>query len=487
MNPKFPSIAHAMLSRIAHAVRAVITRRTFPGTTAHSTVAPIRKRIVIGVGAVGVFLTAAAIGVAPLSPADVLPPTTRVSQALLLPDLADQVQREEAAAPADFIREERVQRGDSVASLLNRLGVDDPEVEKFLRASPEAKGFYQLVPGRTIQASTDVLGQVRWLRYLHTPGADVDGKVVSKMLQVERTAAGLAAREIQFDTDRQVQMAHGEILSSLFGATDAADIPDSVATQIAEILSGEIDFHRDLRRGDHFNVVYETYTHQGNYVRAGKVLALEFVNKGESHEAIWFDQQAGTSSDNTNGGYYTFAGKSLRKAFLRSPMEFTRVTSGFSRRFHPILKTWREHKGVDYGAPTGTPIRSTADGVVDFIGTQNGYGNVVVLRHNGQYSTLYGHMSAFAPGLKKGMRVQQGEFIGKVGSTGWATGPHLHYEFKIAGNAVDPLTVALPGAPDLNAKTLALFRTYTSPLHHQMELLAKLNGPAGPGLPVATN
>jgi murein DD-endopeptidase MepM/ murein hydrolase activator NlpD len=469
-----------MLSRIAHAVRTAITRITSPGTTAQPTVAPIKKRILIGVGAVGVFATAAAIGVAPLSPDEALPPTTRVTQALLLPDLAGQVLRDEAAAPADFIREERVQRGDSIASLLNRLGVDDPEVEKFLRTSPDAKGFYQLVPGRTIQASTDVLGQVRWLRYLHTPGADADGKVVSKMLQVERTAAGLTARDVQFDTDRQVRMAHGEILSSLFGATDAADIPDSVATQIAEILSGEIDFHRDLRRGDHFNVVYETYTHQGNYVRAGKVLALEFVNKGESHEAIWFDQQPGAA-----GGYYTFAGKSLRKAFLRSPMEFTRVTSGFSRRFHPILKTWREHKGVDYGAPTGTPIRSTADGVVDFIGTQNGYGNVVVLRHSGQYSTLYGHMSAFAPGLKKGQRVQQGDFIGKVGSTGWATGPHLHYEFKIAGNAVDPLTVALPGAPDLSAKSLALFRSYTEPLHHQIELLAKLNGPTGPGLPVA--
>ena len=482
MNPKFSGIASAMLSRIAKAVRQVIASITLQPSFARATESPLKKRILVTVGAIGVFATAAAIGVAPLAPDAALLPTTRITQALLLPDLAEQVSVQETVASADFIREERVQRGDSIATLLNRLGVDDPEAEKFLRTSPTAKGFYQLYPGRTIQAATDALGQIRWLRYIHTPGADVDGKVVSKMLQIERTASGLEVKEVQFDTERQVSMAHGQIVSSLFGATDAADIPDSVATQIAEIMSGEIDFHRDLRRGDYFNVVYETYTHQGNYVRAGKVIALEFVNKDESHEAIWFDQESGTS-----GGYYTFEGKSLRKAFLRAPMEFTRVTSGFSRRFHPILKTWRAHQGVDYGAPTGTAIRSTADGVVDFVGVQNGYGNVVVLRHSGQYSTLYAHMSAFAPGLRKGDRVAQGQFIGNVGSTGWATGPHLHYEFRIAGQAVDPLTVALPGAPDLSPKGIALFRSYAEPLHHQMALLAKLNGPAAAtGTPVAS-
>ncbi len=479
MNRKFSGIAGAMLKRIAAAVHQVLSRITSHPATYTLTSSPLKRRIVIGVGAAGLFVTAGAIGVAPLAPDAALLPTSRIVESLELPDLAEQVTQQEAEAP-DFIREERVQRGDSVASLLNRLGVDDPEFEAFVRKSPDARSLYQLYPGRIVQASTNAQGEVRWLRYVHTPGAEVNGKVVSRLLQIERTAEGISAKEVQLDTERQTRVAHGQIHSSLFGATDAANIPDSVATQIAEILSGEIDFHRDLRRGDYFNVVYEVYTHQGNYVQAGRVLALEFVNKGTAHQAVWFDQQPGTE-----GGYYTFEGKSLRKAFLRSPMEFTRVTSGFSRRLHPIFKTWREHKGVDYGAPHGTPIRSTADGTIEFIGRQNGYGNVVIIRHHGQYSTLYAHMSSFAPGLTKGSRVSQGQFIGRVGSTGWATGPHLHYEFRIAGKPVDPLTVALPPTPDLNARGLALFKKHTEPLRHQMELLARLANDDAPSDDVA--
>ncbi|GAA4329707.1 peptidoglycan DD-metalloendopeptidase family protein [Pigmentiphaga soli] len=482
MNFKFSGIAHAVLTRIAAAVRRVVDRGA--ASPSRNEVSPVTRRVVIAAGAVGVFATAAAIGVAPLSPETELPPATRVVQSLALPDLAERAATAEAA-PAEFIREEQVQRGDSVATLLNRLDVDDPGLERFLRTSPSARSLYQLIPGRTVQAATDALGQVRWLRYIHTPGTDDNGKVVSRLLQVERSGDGFQASDLQLDTERETRAVHGEIYNSLFGATDAAGIPDTVATQIAEILSGEVDFHRDLRRGDHFDVVYEIYTHQGNYVRAGRVLALEFVNDGTAHRAVWFDGQPGTP-----GGYYGFDGKSLRKAFLRSPVEFTRVTSGFSIRYHPILKKWRKHEGVDYGAPKGTPIRSTADGVVDFVGVQNGYGNVVVIRHSGPYSTLYAHMSAFAPGLKKGDRVAQNQFIGRVGSTGWATGPHLHYEFRIAGKAVDPLTVALPQAVDLNAAGLALFRSATGPLRHQMDLLARLNEsapPAAEALPVAAN
>ncbi|VCU69424.1 Murein DD-endopeptidase MepM [Pigmentiphaga humi] len=476
MNRKFSSIAGAVLKRISAAMQQVFSGITSHPATLTITSSPLKRRIVIGTGAAGLFVTAAAIGVAPLAPDAALLPTTRIVQSLELPDLAEQAVQQEAATP-DFIREERVQRGDSVATLLNRLGVDDPELERFLRTSADARSFYQLYPGRVVQAATSAEGEIRWLRYIHTPGSETDGKVVSRMLQVERSAQGLAAREVQLDTERETRVAHGEITSSLFGATDAAGVPDSVATQIAEILSGDVDFHRDLRRGDHFNVVYEAYTHQGNYVRAGKVIALEFVHKGKPYQAVWFDQQPGVS-----GGYYTFDGKSLRKAFLRSPMEFTRVTSGFSMRLHPIHKTWRAHTGVDYGAPKGTPIRTTADGTIDFIGQQNGYGNVVVVRHHGQYSTLYAHMSAFAPGLTKGAHVSQGQMIGRVGSTGWATGPHLHYEFRIAGKPVDPLAVALPQAPELNARSLALFRQQTEPLQHQMALLAQLKDfsmPAG--------
>ena len=211
----------------------------------------------------------------------------------------------------------------------------------------------------------------------------------------------------------------------MFAATDDAGLPDSVATQLAEIFGGEIDFHRDLRRGDHLSVIYETIYHDGRPLRGGRVLCAEFVNDGHTYRAVYFQAADG------KGAYYSPEGKSLKKAFLRSPLEFSRITSGFSMRLHPILKEWRAHKGVDYAAPTGTRVKATADGAVDFVGVQRGYGNVVILRHQGKYTTYYGHLKGFASGVRKAMRVAQGDTIGYVGMSGMATGPHLHYEFRI--------------------------------------------------------
>jgi murein DD-endopeptidase MepM/ murein hydrolase activator NlpD len=175
-----------------------------------------------------------------------------------------------------------------------------------------------------------------------------------------------------------------------------------------------------------------------------------------------------------SGAYYTPDGKSLKKAFLRSPLEFSRVTSGFSMRLHPILGTWRAHKGVDYGAPIGTKVRATADGEVEFVGQQNGYGNFIVLRHQDRYTTAYGHLNGFAAGLHKGMRVEQGQVIGYVGHTGWATGPHLHYEFRIAGIHQDPLSIALPVSIPLTAQQLTTFRSSTASMLTQLESLRSI-------------
>jgi murein DD-endopeptidase MepM/ murein hydrolase activator NlpD len=228
------------------------------------------------------------------------------------------------------------------------------------------------------------------------------------------------------------------IRSSLFAATDEAHIPDAVAVQMAEVFSTDVDFHRELRRGDTFSVVYEALTADGEPITwassGGRVLAAEFVNKGRPYTAVWFKDELG------KGGYYDLNGQSKRRSFLASPMEFSRVTSGFAMRMHPILNQWRAHKGVDYGAPSGTPVRAVGDGVVEFAGWQNGYGNVVEIRHSNDRATVYAHLSRID--VRRGQRVDQGAHVGAVGATGWATGPHLHFEFKVAGVQHNPVAIA---------------------------------------------
>jgi murein DD-endopeptidase MepM/ murein hydrolase activator NlpD len=255
----------------------------------------------------------------------------------------------------------------------------------------------------------------------------------------------------------------GEIRNSLFGATDAAGIPDAIAIQLAEIFSTDIDFYRDLRKGDRFSLVYEVLSQRGQPVRTGRILAAEFTNDQKAYSAYWFQAEDG------KGGYYSADGKNLRKAFLRSPLEFSRVTSGFSSgRLHPVLNIMRAHKGIDYGAPTGTRVRSVSDGTVDFAGRQGGFGNLVVIKHQGAYSTAYGHLNGFAAGIRKGTRVNQGDTIGYVGQTGLATGPHLHYEFRVNAQQVNPLAVNLPSAVPLAAAQIGQFKSLTAPLRTEL-------------------
>ncbi len=236
----------------------------------------------------------------------------------------------------------------------------------------------------------------------------------------------------------EARLASGTIRSSLFAATDEAGIPDAVAVQVAEMFATDIDFHRELRKGDTFSVVYEALTADGEPVTwgpsTGRVLSAEFVNAGKAYQAMWFADASG------KGAYFDFDGQSKRRVFLSSPMSFSRVTSGFAMRFHPLLRTWRRHLGVDYGAPSGTPVRTIGDGTVEFAGWQNGYGNVVEVHHGNQRSTLYAHLSRIL--VRKGQKLDQAQTIGLVGATGWATGPHLHFEFRVNGEHQDPLRVA---------------------------------------------
>lgn len=409
------------------------------------------------VAVVSLFSMVAAFGTAPTSEEIQAYQRTVVEQ-LSLP------QSESDDAPGDiFVREERVQRGDTVASLLARLGVQDEQAFALLRQQPETQAiFRQLRPGKVVTARTNDAGELESLVF------PLNGTKDSALV-IQKRDGRLQASEQPLALTAQVSMKSGEITSSLFGATDAIGLPDSIASQMADIFGGDIDFHRDLRRGDRFSVVYEVLYHQGQPVRTGRILAAEFVNDGKSFRTVWFEGMDGQ-------GYYTPDGKNIRKAFLRSPLEFSRITSGFSTsRFHPLLQSWRAHKGVDYGAPTGTRVKATGDGVVDFVGRQGGYGNLVVLRHQSKYSTHYGHLSGFASGLRKGVRVSQGDVIGYVGMTGWATGPHLHYEFRINDVHQNPLAVALPSAPPLNPAEIVEFRNHAEPLTVRLDQIRSRN------------
>ncbi len=356
-----------------------------------------------------------------------------------------------------FVREERIQRGDTVAALLSRLGIQDIQAFDILRQHPDTQAlFRQLRPGKVVTALTSETGELLALTF------PLNG-VKDDVLVVEKKNGKLQATEQILALTSQVVMKSGEIHTSLYAATDAIGLPDSVATQLADIFGGDIDFHRDLRKGDRFSVVYETLFSQSQPARTGRILAAEFVNNGKAFSAVWFEGRDGH-------GYYTAEGRNIRKAFLRSPLEFSRITSGFSNaRFHPIHQSWRAHKGVDYGAPVGTRVKVTGDGIVEFVGKRGGFGNLVVIRHQNRFTTHYGHLSGFAPGLRKGVRVSQGDIIGYVGSTGWATGPHLHYEFRINDVHQNPLAVALPSAPPLSPRQLAEFKLHADPLVYRLD------------------
>jgi murein DD-endopeptidase MepM/ murein hydrolase activator NlpD len=395
----------------------------------------------------------AAFGIAPDTATEKVVITSVVEPLTLAPIM-------EQTVDETYWREERIQRSDTFAGLLSRLHIEDADALQFLRSSPQAKGLRQLVPGRVMRAHTGEDGRLIELRY--SAGLTV--------LTAKAGRDGYEVREEFAPLERRVLMQSGEIKSSLFAATDTAGLSDTVAGQLADMFSTDIDFHRDLRRGDRFTVVYEMYFEAGEPVRSGRVLAAEFVNQGKAYQAVWFQHADG------QGDYYTPEGKSIKKAFLRSPLEFSRVSSGFTQaRYHPILQRWRAHRGTDYAAPSGTGVKATADGVVETASYDRGYGNVVVLRHQQRYTTLYGHLSGFGRGVTKGARVSQGQVIGYVGATGLATGPHLHYEFRIDDVHQDPLRVVMPEAPPITAEKRASFDAVARPLAQRLGLLRQTN------------
>lgn len=337
-----------------------------------------------------------------------------------------------AAAPLTLFRSDTTRASDTASTLLRRLGVNDPAAAAFLHADATARLLIGR-NGRNVTVETTDSNALQKLIARWSP--EDDGQF--KRLLIERSADGSFTSRLETaPLTASTRLASGTIQSSLFAATDEARVPDAVAIQVAEIFAGDIDFHRALRKGDRFSVVYETLEGDGEPLRTGRVLSAEFVNAGKTHQALWFRDPVATGK----GAYYTMDGQSLRRAYLASPMEFSRVTSGFKMRFHPILQKWAAHLGVDYAAPTGTPVRTVGKGVVEFAGVQNGFGNVVMVKHSNQDVTVYAHLSRIL--VRKGQSVSQSDTIGAVGATGWATGPHLHFEFRVNGRHQDPLTIA---------------------------------------------
>jgi murein DD-endopeptidase MepM/ murein hydrolase activator NlpD len=326
---------------------------------------------------------------------------------------------------------ESTRGSDNAESLLARLGVNDPAAAAFLRQVPAVRSKVLGGAGRNVRAE---VSEDRNLQRLTAAWATADLTKFERLV-IERQPNGKFTSRIEHAPYVPVlRLGTGTLRSSLFAAVDEAGIPDAVAMQMMSIFDGDIDFHRGLRKGDRFHVVYEALEADGEVLRTGRVLTAEFNNAGRLHQAVWFQQAGGA------GGYYGFDGKSLERSFLASPMEVSRVTSGFAMRFHPIHHTWRAHRGVDYGAPTGAPVRTVADGKVEFSGWMGGYGNVVQINHGKGDTTLYAHLSRIE--VRNGALVKKGDRVGLVGATGWATGPHLHFEFRENGVHRDPLEVA---------------------------------------------
>ncbi|MDM0012316.1 peptidoglycan DD-metalloendopeptidase family protein [Variovorax sp. J22P168] len=397
-------------SRVAH------TFRTYP------------KQITAAIAALLLSAGGGAFAVASLGPDASELPVRQVFEAVQPSAFADQVEALDAHSFTLF-RTDLTRSSDTAEALLQRLGLSDPDAAAFVRGNAEARNALLGRAGRTVTAEATQENALKKLSARWIP----DGDGGFKRLVVEKTPNGFRARTETDALTPGTRLASGIVRTSLFAATDDARIPDPVATQLADIFATDVDF-RSLRKGDRFAVVYETFDADGQTLRSGRVLSAEFESNGKLYQALWFQEPG------QKGGYYRPNGDSLRRAYLSSPVEFTRVSSGFAMRMHPILNSWRQHHGIDFSAPTGTPVRAVGDGTVEFAGTQNGYGNIVIVKHRNNQETAYAHLSRID--VKTGQSISQSQTLGAVGSTGWATGPHLHFEFRVDGEYRDPTTIA---------------------------------------------
>ncbi len=378
-----------------------------------------------------------AFAVANLGPDAANLPVRTLVETLSTPNLDAQVAALEQQT-LKLYRNDITRSSDTAEGLLRRLGLVDADAAAFIRKTPEVRQALLNRAGRNVSVEANEQQQLltlttRWLKN------DTDSQF-QRMVITRDANNQFSVRTDTAPLTASVRMAGGTVNSSLYEASDEARLPDSVTRQLADVFSGQIDFHRALRKGAVFSVVYETLEAEGEPLRAGRLLSAEITNDQKTYNAVWFQEPG------QKGSYYTLKGDSLRRAFLASPMPYSRRTSGFGMREHPILHTQRAHLGVDYAAPIGTPVMSVADGVVVESGYQGAFGNMVIVQHNARQSTVYAHLSRM--NVKRGQTIKQGDIVGAVGTTGLSTGPHLHFEFRINGRHVDPLTLAQQGSSE---------------------------------------
>ncbi len=382
----------------------------------------------------------------------------RVHRRLALPPAPEPEAWHEQADGDEQWVELRVRSGDSLATLMERQGVRSADWLALTRIANYGQQFNRLYPGDTMRIQ---LGEEGRLQGVYRPIDEHN----SLLVQRDKNGA-LQPQLIAYDLERRIHHASGRIRSSLFFAGREAGLSDAMTMELANIFAWDIDFALDIREGDSFTMLYEAFYRDGERVRTGNVLAAEFNNRNRRFRAIRFTDPEG------NTDYYTPEGNSVRREFIRTPVDFTRISSRFNpNRRHPILNRIRAHRGVDYAAPRGTPIKAAGDGRIIHRGPHGGYGNTIIIEHAGRYTTLYAHMNGFARGIGKGTRVRQGQVIGYVGDTGLATAPHLHYEFRVDGVHKDPLKVDLPSAKPLAADYHNEFRVTAEPLLAQLDVV----------------
>ena len=367
---------------------------------------------------------------------------------------SDAVVETEESDGGDWIQV-RVKRGDALAHIFRRHQLSARELHDIMLLGGDTRRLKKLRPGDELRLRLDGDGHLQQLVYPLNP---------QKSLHVQRKEQGFAAFMQVKNIETRTNYAIARIDSSLYEAGKQAGLSDTLIMKMVNIFGWDIDFALDIRKGDQFALIYEEQFLDGKKIGDGAILAAEFINQGRRFRALRFTDASGHSD------YYTPEGLSMRKAFLRTPVDFRRISSRFGRRHHPVLNKMRLHKGVDYAAKTGTPIRAAGDGKIIFRGRKGGYGRTVIIQHGGRYSTLYAHMSRFKKGLVAGKRVRQGQIIGYVGSSGRATGPHLHYEFRVNGVHRNPLTIRLPNAAPIKKQYRDRFASVASALIAQLDM-----------------
>ena len=386
----------------------------------------------------------------------------RESFSLSLPELQAQQKIIDDAnnlAPKQW-REFKVRSGDNLARLFKRANIKPQQLDEMMKSGDAVKTLTKIFPKDIIRVLSDDDGNLQALRY------DIDHK---SYLMVERENGALTAKTYNHQIETREASASGVIDSSLFLAAQDAGISQNIIMELANVFGWDIDFALDIRKGDTFTVLYEELFRNGEKISNGNILAAEFINAGKAYRAVRY-----TNPQTNRSEYFTPDGKSMRKAFLRSPVNFTRISSRFTvSRYHPVLHKFRSHKGVDYAAKRGTPIQAAGDGKVIFKGKKGGYGKVMIVQHGTKYTTLYAHLKTYNRKLRVGTKVKQGQTIAYVGSSGLATGPHLHYEFRVNGVHRNPLTVKLPISSPVPKRYLADFELTTTPIFAQLDLLTR--------------